>query len=144
MAATTATTPKDPLQKALTHGLALWAVIAPLWILIGAGLQHHFALDFPGAFLPAAHAVLHGQSPYSAIGSSALAEGRAFLYPPLSAYLGAPVMLLPPLAAEVIAGALVAACVPATLLVLGVRDWRCHAIAFLWLPTIVGIQTANV
>ena len=39
---------------------------------------------------------------------------------------------------------LVAATVPATLLVLGVRDWRCHAFAFLWFPTIFGIQTANV
>ena len=34
--------------------------------------------------------------------------------------------------------------VPATLLVLGVRDWRCYAVAFLWLPTIIGIQTANL
>jgi predicted metal-binding membrane protein len=32
----------------------------------------------------------------------------------------------------------------ALLLLLGVRDWRCHAIAFLWWPTIIGIQTANL
>jgi alpha-1,2-mannosyltransferase len=144
MAAVTAPRQRDPLEKALTHGLAFWAVAAPLWILVGAALQHNFALDFHGAFLPAAHDVLHGRSPYSAIGSRALTEGRAFLYPPLSAYLVAPFTLLPPLAAELVAVALVAACVPATLLVLGVRDWRCHAIAFLWLPTIVGIQTANL
>ena len=144
MSVATAKKPRDPLQKALTHGLAFWAVAGLLWILIGAGLQHTFALDFHGAFLPAARAVLHGRSPYSAIGSRALAQGRAFLYPPLSAYLVAPFTLLPPLAAEIIAVVLVAACVPATLLVLGVRDWRCHAIAFLWLPTIVGIQTANL
>jgi hypothetical protein len=44
----------------------------------------------------------------------------------------------------VLATALVAACLPATLLVLGVRDWRCHLIAFLWLPIIAGIQSANL
>jgi hypothetical protein len=38
----------------------------------------------------------------------------------------------------------VAATVPATLLVLGVRDWRCHAAAFLWIPTVAGMQSANL
>jgi hypothetical protein len=46
--------------------------------------------------------------------------------------------------AEIIAVALLVATVPATLLLLGVRDWRCHAIAFLWWPTIIGIQTGNL
>ena len=134
----------DPLHKALTHGLALWAVVAPLWILASSALRGRFALDFRHAFLPAAHAVLHGASPYSAIGSRALAEGTAFLYPPLTGYLLAPFTLLPPAAAEIIAVAVISAAVPATLLVLGVRDWRCHAIAFLWWPTIIAIQTGNL
>jgi hypothetical protein len=134
----------DPLKKACTHGLAIWAVVAPLWVLVGAAFGKKFALDFRHAFLPAAHAVVHGASPYSVIGSRALAEGTAFLYPPLSAYLLAPFTLLPPLAAELIVVVLVAATVPATLLLLGVRDWRCHAIAFLWWPAIIGIQTGNL
>jgi hypothetical protein len=134
----------DPLKRALTHALALWALVAPLWVLVGAALRGKFALDFRHAFLPAAHAVLHGHSPYSAIGSRALSEGTAFLYPPLGAYLLAPFTLLPPLAAEIVAVALLAAAVPATLLVLGVRDWRCHAAAFLWWPTMIAIQTGNL
>lgn len=134
----------DPLKKALTHALALWALIGPLWVVVGAALRGKFALDFRHAFLPAAHAVLHGHSPYSAIGSRALSEGTAFLYPPLGAYLLAPFTLLPPLVAEIVAVALVAAAVPATLLVLGVRDWRCHAAAFLWWPTMIAIQTGNL
>lgn len=135
---------RDPLRKALTHSLAFWSLAAPLWVLIVAAFGHKFALDFRHSFLPAAHAVLHGASPYSAIGSRALAEGTAFLYPPLSAYLLAPFTLLPAVAAEVLAVALIAAAVPATLLLLGVRDWRCHAVAFLWWPTIIAIQTANL
>ena len=46
--------------------------------------------------------------------------------------------------ADTLAVALAAAAVPATLLVLGIRDLRCYAIAFLWVPTIVAIQTANL
>ena len=134
----------DPLRKALKHSFAFWAVVAPVLLLIDAARQHRFALDFSHAFLPAAHAVLHGGSPYSAIGSRTLTEGTAFLYPPLTAYLLVPFTLLPATVSEVLATLLVAATVPATLLVLGVRDWRCHVIAFLWFPTIIGLQTANV
>jgi Glycosyltransferase family 87 len=144
MASGGATNRDDPLKKALTHALAFWAVVGPLWVLVGAALRGKFALDFRHAFLPAAHAVLHGHSPYSAIGSRALSEGTAFLYPPLGAYLLTPFTLLPPLVSEIAAVALVAAAVPATLLVLGVRDWRCHAIAFLWWPTLIAIQTGNL
>jgi hypothetical protein len=39
---------------------------------------------------------------------------------------------------------LVTAAVPATMHVVGVRDWRCYAAAFLWWPTIISIQSANV
>ena len=134
----------DPLKKALTHGLAIWAIVAPLWILVTSALGGRFALDFRHTFLPAAHAVLHGASPYSALASRALAEGTAFLYPPVSAYLLAPFTLLPPIAAEIVAVVLIAAAAPAALLLLGVRDWRCHAIAFLWWPTIIGIQSGNL
>ena len=107
-------------------------------------LKHQFAFDVRYAFLPAAHAVLHGGSPYSGVSSRAVQEGFAFLYPPLTAYLFAPLTLMPSLAAGILVTVLVAACVPATLLVLGVRDWRCHAVAFLWLPTIAGIECANL
>lgn len=144
MVAAETRSPSDPLHKALTHGLAFWAVVAPLWILVSSALRGRFALDFRHAFLPAAHAVIHGASPYSAVGSKAVAQGTAYLYPPLTGYLLAPFTVLPPVAAEIVAVALISAAVPATLLVLGVRDWRCHAIAFLWWPTIIAIQTGNL
>jgi hypothetical protein len=144
MNAGTAGDRNDPLKKALTHALAIWAIAAPLWVLAGSALSNTLAVDVQHAFLPAARAVLHGASPYSAIGSRAVLQGTAFLYPPLSAYLFVPFTLLPQLAAEIVAVLLVAAAVPATLLVLGVRDWRCYATAFLWWPTIIGMQTGNL
>ncbi|MGZ4315027.1 MAG: glycosyltransferase family 87 protein [Gaiellaceae bacterium] len=132
---------RDPLTKALTHGLAFWAIVAPLWVLVTAALGGRFALDFHFAYLPAAHAVLHGASPFH---PNSIGAREPFVYPPLFAYLLAPFTLLPPVAAEILATALVAAAVPATLLVLGVRDWRCYAIVFLWWPTIIAIQSANI
>jgi len=134
----------DPLRKALTHSLAFWAVVVPVWMVIRNALDRQFAFDVHYAFVPAARAVLHGASPYNAVTSHAVQEGYAFLYPPLGAYLFAPFTPMPTLVAGILATLLVAATVPATLLVLGVRDWRCHAVAFLWLPTIAGIQSANV
>jgi glycosyl transferase family 87 len=133
----------DPLKNALTHGLGFWAIVAPVWVLVTAALGGNFALDFHYAYLRAAHAVAHGASPYGSLSAWALAH-EPFIYPPLSAYLFVPFTLLPTGVAEVVAVLLVAAAVPATLLVLGVRDWRCHAIAFLWWPIIIAIQTANV
>ena len=141
MASTATSRQEDPLKKALNHGLALWAVVAPLWVLV---VSRRAAPDLHFAFLPAARAVLHGASPYNAVSSRAVAQGTAFLYPPLTAYLFAPFTLLPTVAAELIAILIVTATVPAALLALGVRDWRCYAMAFLWLPTIIGVETANL
>ncbi len=135
---------EDPLRRALKHSLAFWAVVTPIWMMIRNALDHQFAFDVRYAFVPAAHAVVHGASPYHGITSRAVQEGYAFLYPPLAAYLFAPLTLMPPLAAGFVVTVLVTAMVPATLLVLGVRDWRCHAVAFLWLPTIAAIESANV
>jgi hypothetical protein len=136
---------RDPLvRKALTHSLAFWATVVPVALVISNALNHQLAFDVHYVFVPAAHDVLHGASPYSGIHSWAVRQGIPYLYPPLGAYLFVPFTLLPTVAAGVLATTLVAACVPATLLVLGVRDWRCHLIAFLWLPTIAGIQSANL
>ena len=144
MAVSEIATPNEPLRRALTHALAFWAVVAPLWVLIGAGFDGSFALDFHHAFLPAARAVLHGASPFHALGPHPGVSWNGFLYPPLSAYLVVPFTALPTLAAEILAVALAAAAVPAVLWLLGVRDWRCYAVSFLWPPTIIGLQTANL
>ena len=133
----------DPLRHALAHGLAVASVVVPIWVLVLAARAHSIAVDFRGAFLPGAHAVVHGVSPYGAVGSKAVTEGIAFLYPPLTAYVVAPLTLLSPTVSGLLATAAVVAMVPATLLALDVRDWRCYACAFLWFPVVFGIQTAN-
>jgi alpha-1,2-mannosyltransferase len=105
--------------------------------------NHALAFDLSHAYIQAAHEVLHGHSPYPST-AHALASRTAFVYPPLTAWLVAPLAALPLPVAEAIATVLMIAAVVGTLLLLGVRDWRCHMVALLWLPTYSAIQTANL
>lgn len=93
------------------------------------------AFDFRGAFLPAAHAVWGGESPYPPVEGPALASQTAYVYPPLLAYVVIPFTILSETVASVLAVLVVAALLVATLALLGVRDVRCYAATFLWAPT---------
>jgi Glycosyltransferase family 87 len=89
------------------------------------------AIDLNQTLLPAAERLLHGHSPYPAYG-----------YPPLVAFVLVPFALIP--AADIAVVVLLIASVPAILWLVGVRDWRCYGISFLWAPVFSAIQTANV
>jgi alpha-1,2-mannosyltransferase len=101
------------------------------------------AFDFRGAFLPAAHDVRGGESPYPPVEGPALASQTAYVYPPLLAYALIPFTIVSQTAAIVLAVIGVAVLLVATLAVLGVRDWRCYAAMFLWAPTVNELHTAS-
>jgi hypothetical protein len=127
-----------------THVLLISPPVAVAWVIVAGLRKSAMAFDFHQAYLPAAHAVLAGDSPYPAATVAALTPRTAFVYPPLTAYLATPFTVLPPVVADAVASALAVACVVAILKLLGVLDWRCYAMAFLWVPTYSAIQTANV
>ncbi len=106
-------------------------LVVPLQKLAWALEDDTLGYDFKQAFLPAAERLLDGNSPYPELG-----------YPPLVAFVSAPFALLP--SPELVAVVAVAACLPASLWLLGVRDWRCYVVSFLWIATFNAIQTANV
>jgi len=99
--------------------------------------------DFRGAFLPAAHDVRGGESPYPPVEGPGLASQTAYVYPPLLAYALIPFTIVSQTAAIVLAVIGVAALLVATLAVLGVRDVRCYAAMFLWAPTVNELHTAS-
>lgn len=134
----------DAARRAGTHSLAVWAPLTVGWVLIVGFRQDALAFDFHQAYLPAARAVLDGDSPYPAASVAALAPKTAFVYPPLAAFLAVPFAVVPTLVADILASVLAIGCVLLILRVLDVRDWRCYMIAFLWVPTYSAIQTANV
>lgn len=100
--------------------------------------------DLENVFLGAAHAVADGDSPYPSPDADVVGLGKAYVYPPLVAQAALPLTVLSTKAAGLLVMALLTAAVVATLLVLGVRDWRCYGLAFLWSPVLSAIQTGNI
>jgi alpha-1,2-mannosyltransferase len=131
-------------ERAGTHSLLIWPPLAVAALFLVDVRKNAVAFDFRNAYLPAAHAVLAGHSPYPPATIVAFFPRTAFIYPPLTAYLAVPFTVVPPAVAAVIVSVLAIGGVAATLLLLGVRDWRCFMIAYLWVPTYSAIQTGNV
>jgi hypothetical protein len=100
--------------------------------------------DFENAFYPSAEAILEGRSPYTSPDDPQLAAGTEYVYPPLTALTSVPFLAVSVEVAGVIVMALLVAAVVGILYLLGVRDWRCYGLAFLWPPVISAIQTGNV
>jgi alpha-1,2-mannosyltransferase len=99
--------------------------------IIGGAIGNRYAFDFHGALWQSARDVLDGRNPYPPPTRAGVAPGDRFVYPPPVAILLVPFGLLPfPVAAALITVVLIAA-VAATLVVLGVRDWRCYGAAYL-------------
>jgi hypothetical protein len=100
---------------------------------------------FREAFLGAAEAVLRGESPYpDGPQDPSLVRGTAYVYPPVVAQAVIPFTLLPEAVAVVSFALLLLAAVFATLVVLGVRDWRCYGLAFLWPAVLSAVHVENV
>jgi hypothetical protein len=102
---------------------------------------HALAFDAANSYVPAARDLLHGKSPYHL---AEIAHGVAFASPPVAAFLFAPFTVLPTTLADLAMAALMLAAVLAALSVLGVRDWRCYAIASVSAPLVDEFQTANL
>ena len=119
---------------------SIWTV----WFALAEWRDGMLALDLRAAYLPAAHALLHGISPYPSVTTAAISQDDGYLYPPLVGWLVTPLTWLPLSLAEVIGATLALAAAFAALRLVGVRDWRCYVLLVFYLPVIVGMQTANV
>ena len=127
-----------------TFGLYMASTII---LTLGLGLAAAagvFAVDFQHSFVPAVHEFFAGRSPYAGIGDAELAEGTAFVYPPIAAVLFAPFVALGAHAGAVVFTVVLAASAAATLWLLGVRDARCFAAVGTWGCVYAALQTANV
>jgi hypothetical protein len=116
---------------------ALWAVRIYVGRFVdfidGAGAPNDLAV-----FLRAAGDVLHAASPYSYMAD------KTFAYPPFLAWLVAPFHPLSGTVAGFLWTALSLAIVALALWLLEVRDWRCYALAFVFLPTRSSIHLGTI
>ena len=127
-----------------TTALVFIAITAMLGLVGLSAAEGLLAWDVRFAYLPAAEAVLSGDSPYPALDDPILDEQKGYVYPPQLLFALMPLTPLPvPLAAALVAAAMIAL-LGATLWVLGVRDVRCYAAALLWVPAISGVLLSNV
>ncbi|MFL5944945.1 MAG: glycosyltransferase family 87 protein [Gaiellaceae bacterium] len=99
----------------------------------GAGAQHDLAV-----FLRGAADVVHGSSPYVFRGDS------TFAYPPLAAWLLAPLHPLGSSAAAIVWTLLSLAMVGVALWLLELRDWRCYALVGVFLFTRSSIDLGTI
>src|SRR6185503_19657612 len=119
---------------------ALPLALVPL-LLHAAGSDYLW--DFRKEYLPAGRAILDGNSPYPhALGQ--LKSHANYVYPPLVAVVVAPLTWLPQMLAEWIFVALSLAAPALALRLLGVRDWRCYGIIYLWPPLLGGLSLGTI
>ena len=130
-------------RSPLVRVLEFWFLaVLPLFMVAATAktalATHKMAYDFDPAYFPAIRHVLHGASPYGPSTAAALGSQTAFVYPPLGAFLGAPLAGFSAPTADILVTVLATLAVPAILLLVGVRDWRCLGAALLWMPTGLG------
>lgn len=105
------------------------------------------AVDFHYNYYLAAEAMRAGEDFYPTEGFVVRgADGLIvdYVYPPLIGLLTVPWTFVPVGAAEVAFQALLILAFVATLALLGVRDWRCYGLAFLWPPVTDAVRTGNI
>jgi len=106
---------------------------ALLWasLLVATADRGAVAYDFHHFFYPQARELIEGRVPATA-------------YPPLATLFYVPFASLPSDLADWVVTATMIGCAAATLVVLGVKDWRCYGAAALWPPVYGAVQTANL
>jgi hypothetical protein len=125
----------------------LIALAAALWFLIWVRSAVHdgsVGFDFEGTLWNPATAIREGHSPYPSPTVAEVDVGNPSLYPPLLPVLLAPLTVLPWTVAVSFWVALLIASIAGTLYLLGVRDVRCYALAFVSAPVLNGIIWSNV
>ena len=128
-----------------------WEIAAFVWLpliilsyTVWYELHAHTVLEDFGIFRVAAHAVMHGRSPFVAADPHALAHFDKFVYPPSTALFFAPFAVLPIHVAQVAMFALSLACTVAALRLLDVEDWRCYGLAVLSPPIVNSLALGAV
>ena len=120
--------------------LPFFALVAILGDLVAGGGGWTFRL----AFLRAADSILDGVSPYQSLDDPNLVDGSAYVYSPLIALATIPFTWLPGDSGAILFAGILIAAVAGTLWAVGVRDWRCYGLAFLWPPILSGVHGESI
>ena len=117
----------------------LFAVLPALTLatMLAVGLSDNsLSADFHHEIYPQAKEMLEGHNPYPPPDFDPTV-GANYIWPPLVAYLAAPLTVLPLGVADVVMLVLGLACIAASLWIVGLRDWRVYGLVAMW-PQIAG------
>jgi hypothetical protein len=120
----------------------------PAVLLIGLvvaryAIGKHLGFDYRPLWEASRH-MFHGESPYPPPHAWALHDEQQFVYPPIAALLAAPLAVFPFAVAAALLAALEVFATGLTLHVLGVRDWRCYGVVFLWYPVLQNVLVGSI
>jgi alpha-1,2-mannosyltransferase len=145
--------PARPLSAPSGSGLRLaaerffFAFLPPI-LLIGLVVDRYLIGKYLGfdykPLWEASRHIFHGASPYPPPHTWALYDEQQFVYPPIAALLAAPLGIFPFTVAAVLLAFLDVVATGLTLRVLGVRDWRCYGLTFLWYPVIQNVLVGSI
>jgi alpha-1,2-mannosyltransferase len=117
----------------------LGATLTALVIYVAA-TGHIWGFDFRGGVWAAGRDILAGRSPYAAPDpAKLLAQGNAYIPPPLLAFLFSPLAFLPFAPAVVLFGVACTAALVLALWIVGVRDWRVYGLALTSFPFVASL-----
>jgi alpha-1,2-mannosyltransferase len=124
--------------------LVFFALLMTAAVVVYGAAIGLLAWDVRFAYLPAAESVLHGHSPYPGLHDPILEDQKGYVYPPQLVLLLLPLTALPVPVASVIVAVGLLALLWLTLRILDVRDVRCYAAAFLWVPSVSAVLLGNL
>lgn len=130
--------------RTISTGLLVAAAAMLVVGLLAAFGSERLGYDFRASYLPAAEAVLDGDSPYPGPDGRVLEQERGYVYPPLLAVALAPFARVSFDIAALLAVLVAGGAIAAALLLVGVRDIRCYAAAFVSAPVWNALEMANV
>jgi alpha-1,2-mannosyltransferase len=124
--------------------LVFFAVSIMLAVIAMSSARGWLAWDVRYAYLPAAEAVLDGDSPYPALDDPILEDQKGYVYTPQLLFALVPFTPLPNGVVGVIVAVGLVALLLLTLRLVEVRDIRCYAAALLWVPSVSGVLLGNL
>jgi alpha-1,2-mannosyltransferase len=128
---------RKPLSAAFFIQTPLICVAFTVWFVAA---HRGWAMQDFMAVRSGAKDVVHGVSPYPAANAAAIAKASSLVYPPFTAYVFVPFALVPYTVGACAYIVLLLAAVPAAIWLVGVRDWRCYGVVFLWAPLLACLR----
>ena len=118
---------------------------AVLVVLVAARylVGRHLGFDYRPVWEASRHVFL-GESLYPPPHAAALHDEQQFVYPPIAAVLAAPLAIFPFGVAAALFAVVELVATVLTLGVLGVRDWRCYGVVFLWFPVLQNFLIGSI